>query len=298
MKGIIFSSSRRWCASAMSAFRFIISQPSTRVNSNLGAGHPLKVMQMERCGDAEPAILPVRFPRGAKNVIASGWTVAIVIGGIIDVPLWSRRRSCRRSFSWAPKRTQRARPVDFIEREREEEEEKTEKGSAAVGRDGESWRPRRASSASSSPRPSESRILLSTRSSQWQACRARVRTRRSPAWRRWSLPRAANGTDSSHVRWSADPPTRHPRRMGTDRSLPIVRWAASNLPRASTHRGRDPRTGRGRDMPRCRRGAAASRGQVLLLRLLLVCALVAAGRQEGKFTRADLPAETTPEPRL
>ncbi|XP_071557058.1 uncharacterized protein [Temnothorax nylanderi] len=33
-------------------------------------------------------------------------------------------------------------------------------------------------------------------------------------------------------------------------------------------------------MPRCRRGATASRGQVLLFRLLLVCALVAAARQE------------------
>ncbi|XP_011861231.1 PREDICTED: FK506-binding protein 5-like [Vollenhovia emeryi] len=33
-------------------------------------------------------------------------------------------------------------------------------------------------------------------------------------------------------------------------------------------------------MPRCRRGATAPRGQVLLLRLLLLCALVAAARQE------------------
>jgi len=45
-------------------------------------------------------------------------------------------------------------------------------------------------------------------------------------------------------------------------------------------------------MPRCRR--AASRGQVLLLRLLLVCVLVAAGRQEGKFTREALPAGQLP----
>jgi len=42
-------------------------------------------------------------------------------------------------------------------------------------------------------------------------------------------------------------------------------------------------------MPRCRRGAV-SRGRVLLLRLLLVCALVTTGHQEGKFTREDLCA--------
>lgn len=41
-------------------------------------------------------------------------------------------------------------------------------------------------------------------------------------------------------------------------------------------------------MPRCR--GAASRGQVLLLRLLLVCALVATARQEGEFTWENLPA--------
>lgn len=41
-------------------------------------------------------------------------------------------------------------------------------------------------------------------------------------------------------------------------------------------------------MPRCR--GAASRGQVLLLRLLLVCALVAAARQEGEFTRENVPS--------
>lgn len=43
-------------------------------------------------------------------------------------------------------------------------------------------------------------------------------------------------------------------------------------------------------MPKCRRGgAAASRGQVLLLRLLLVCMLVTAGRQEGKFYEGGSP---------
>lgn len=153
---------------------------------------------------------------------------------VVDIPLCpvgpAVDPNCPRSFSRAPKRTQRARLVDFTEEEEEEKEEKTEKGSAAVGRDGRSWRPRRASSASSSlaPRPSESRILLSTRSTR---VRLASDKRATLAYKRAVLQLDSDdpcrvrltALTVPNIRRSAEPLTRPPRRMGTGRSHSIAR---------------------------------------------------------------------------
>jgi len=192
----------------------------------------------------------------------------------------------------------RAKPVDFVEKEAAAE---TEEGSTAVGRDDESWRPRRASSASSSlaPRPSESRILLSTRST-----RVRLASDKRTAFAYERAVVRLDGDDSSRVRLTAltvltSAGARIRRRdirvewrpIGRSRSRDELR-VTRGTSAACKHSSGFASVAKRRDMPRCRR--TASRGQVLLLRLLLVCVLVAAGRQEGKFTREALPAGQLP----
>lgn len=110
-----------------------------------------------------------RFPRGAKDV-TGGWTAAIVIGESSSTsPSPSAPPSILSPIIFTSAKTHATGKTRRSYRGGEGNGEGDEGGIyPAVGRDGGSWRPRRASSASSSlaPQPSESLILLSTRSTR------------------------------------------------------------------------------------------------------------------------------------
>lgn len=89
------------------------------------------------------------------------------------------------------------------------------------------------------------------------------------------------------IYWSCDPPPRHRVEWGpVGRSRDELKTPAKDLRCVQLQREQHRRWPKAkRDMSKNRRGGAASRGQVLLLRLLLACALIVISRQEGKFVR-------------
>lgn len=206
-------------------------------------------------------------------------TAAIVIG-IHRRPPFPSAPPCPRSFSRAPKRTQRVRSIDRKRRWRRKRrrdpwhsavEGTVDPGGLDVPA------PPRVKVGDFAFYPfafvSDKRAVIADE---------RAVFRGNDTW-------CAQLTARLTVRiyWSCDPPTRRRVEWGpVGRSRDELRTPAKDLRCMQLQREQHRRWPKARrDMSRNRRGGAALRGQILLLRLLLACALIVISRQEGKFIR-------------